>query len=272
MKYPINDEGIELLKTSEDFVGVAYPDPVSPMGRALQKAGLWRQTLNGVPIPEKFQKLDAHPWTIGWGFTDGVGQGDEISRPAADAKLSRMLLQYRSDVLRMCTVRPNENQLAALVVCGWNIGLPRLRTSSMIKAHNRGDIAAASRAFSLWNKAGGKVVNALVTRRAAESALYLKAPPGHDMPADDEIAALPQTVQAETNLLRSPIIQGTAATATTGITALANIADQATTVTTAWGVLEPLVKYWPYIAMAAIVVVAGAVIWHRYQQRKQGWA
>lgn len=278
MKYPINDEGVDLLKVSESFVEVAYPDPVSPLGRALQKAGLWRATLKGAPIPEKFAKLSGAPWTIGWGFTDGVKQGDTMTLAAGNAKLARLLQSYAAAVSSACKIAPNENQLAALTVCAWNIGKGAIGTSSMIKAHNRGDCAAAARAFGLWNKAGGAVVPALVTRRAAEAALYLKPVEGAEGLMDDEVEAepMPQTVQPETSLLRSPIVQGTGATAVTSLAALKEVADQASvasesvgTITNLLGVIGP---YWPYIAMAAVLIVAGGTIWHRYQQRKQGWA
>jgi len=274
MKYPINDEGVELLKDSESFVSVAYPDPVSPMGKALQKAGLWRKVLSGEPIPEKFAKLDAKPLTIGWGFTDGVHAGDTMTEAEANAKLARLLTGYVAAVKAACTIEPNENELAALTVCAWNIGKGAIATSSMVKAHNRGDKAAAARAFALWNKAGGTVVQALVTRRAKEAALYLKSVGGSvDTPMDDEVPEpMPQTVQPESSLFRSPIIQGTAATAGTGITALAQLADQAQTASDAISTLLPLLKYWPWIAITAIVIVAGATIWHRWNQRRNGWA
>lgn len=288
MKYPINAAGVKLLQDSEDFVGRAYPDPASPLGRALQKAGLWRSVVyKGQPIPEKFQGLSGKPWTNGWGFTEGIEPGDVITRAEGDAKLARLLCGYVDAIKRACKVEPNENQLAAMTVCAWNIGLgwdpdkpkPKgakdgLRNSSIMRAHNREDFAAAARAFALWNKAGGEVIEALVTRRAAEAALYRK-PVFEVITAEVGAEAsepMPQTVQPETNLLRSPIIQGTAATATTGITALANIAEQANTATAAWDTLSPLMRYWPYIAIAAVVIVAGAVIWHRWQQRREGWA
>lgn len=284
MKFPINAAGIALLEESEDFVGIAYPDPCSPLGRALQKAGLWRKTLKGAPIPDgvryvKGKELSGKPWTIGLGFTEGVKEGDTMTRPQADARLARELQGYVAAVQAACTIEPNENQLAGLTVCAWNIGKSAIASSSMVKAHNRGDFAAAARAFALWNKSAGQVVQALVTRRAHEAALYLKPVPGAaPLPEDDEVAPepMPQAVQPESSLLRSPIVQGTAATAGTGITALADLADKASTAQSSVSVLSrllgPVAPYWPYIAMAAIVIVAGAVIFHRWKQRQGGWA
>lgn len=282
MKYPINDDGVDLLKVSEDFIGVAYPDPVSPLGKALQKAGLWRKVLKGAPIPDsvrivKGKELSGAPWTLGYGFTDGVQEGDTMTRAQGDARLARELAPYVAAVRRACTLEPNENQLAALTVCAWNIGKGAIANSSMVKAHNRGDFAAAARAFALWNKAGGAVVQALVTRRAAEAALYITPVPGAqqvDVPEDDEVGPepMPQTVQPEGSLLKSPIIQSTVGGATTGIATLASIADQASTAKSAWDVLNPLMPYLPYIAIGVILLVAGVVIWQRVRQRRGGWA
>lgn len=279
MNYPIIDEGVDLLKASESFVGFAYPDPVSPMGRALQKAGLWRKTLKGAPIPAKFAKLSGKPWTIGWGFTDDVNPGDTMTLSEGNLRLAHELLSYREAVRRACTRPLNDYQLAALTVCAWNIGKAAIRTCSMVKAHNRGDFAAAARAFALWNKAGGAVVDALVTRRAAEAALYLKPVPGEvDLPEDDEVGPepIPQAVQPESSLLRSPIVQGTGATAITSLAALNDTAEKASvahsSVTTLTSILGPVAPYWPYIAMAAVVIVAGAVIFQRWKQRQGGWA
>jgi lysozyme len=39
--------------------------------------------------------------------------------------------------------------------------------------HNRGDFEGVAVTFLLYNKAGGKILNGLVTRRNDERALYL---------------------------------------------------------------------------------------------------
>jgi lysozyme len=44
----------------------------------------------------------------------------------------------------------------------------------LLKKLNAGDKAGAANQFDVWNKAGGKVLQGLVTRRAAEKALFLK--------------------------------------------------------------------------------------------------
>ncbi len=275
--YPINAAGVELLKQSEQFVGAAYPDPVSPLGRALQRAGLWRQTLRGVPIPDsvrtvKGKALTGTPWTIGWGFTDGVNENATMSLAEANSKLARLLVGYRDKVLAACTVAPNENQLAAMVVCAWNIGIAALIGSTIMKAHNRSDFAAAARAFSLWNKAGGSVSQALVTRRAAEAALYARPAAGAPAENDAQIDAMPQTVQAEGSLWKSPIVTSTIGGASTTVATLASVADQVSTAKSAVDQLSPFITWLPYIGIAVVIIVAGVIIWQRIRQRRGGWA
>jgi lysozyme len=162
-----------------------------------------------------------------------------------------------------CDVLPNENQLAAMVCMAWNIGVPRFLKSSVLKAHNRGDFLAASRAFGLWNKAGGVESAGLTRRRAAEAALYLKAP------ADRVPEPMPQAVQAESSMAKSPIVLGTGAT--TVVTTLATLSETSAQVKSIRDGLG-LGDYAPHVAIGVAVVVGGYVIWQRLKQRAKGWA
>lgn len=135
---------------------------------------------NGIALIKRFEgcKLIAYQdivgvWTIGYGFTKGVKPGDYMSQEACDSRLLTEVRQYEASVLQACTVAPNQNQFDALVCFAWNIGITGMSCSSVIKYHNKKDIINAAKSFSMWNKAGGKVVQGLVNRRAAEAALYL---------------------------------------------------------------------------------------------------
>ena len=96
----------------------------------------------------------------------------------AEARLITELLGYEQAVLSGCTLEPNQNQLDAMCSLAWNIGIAGLLRSTVLKCHNRGDAQSASRAFGLWNKAGGREWAGLTRRRAAEAALYLEPAPG----------------------------------------------------------------------------------------------
>jgi GH24 family phage-related lysozyme (muramidase) len=53
------------------------------------------------------------------------------------------------------------------------VGLAALTNSTLLKKLRKGDVAGAADEFPRWNKAGGKVLNGLVKRRAAERELFL---------------------------------------------------------------------------------------------------
>ena len=90
--------------------------------------------------------------TIGWGKTDGVKMGDRCTKDEADRWLCADVADRANRVRAMCTDPPGDNELAALVVLAYNIGLGGLSKSTVMRQHNAGNRQAAARAFSLWNK------------------------------------------------------------------------------------------------------------------------
>ena len=204
-------------------------------------------------------------WTIGYGFTIGVQPGDTITKAQAKARLARELDGYEAAVTRACTNEPNQNEFDALVCFAFNVGVSGMAKSSVIKAHNRGDHQAAARAFSLWNKAGGKVWPGLTRRRAAEAALYLTPMPDDvSDPAEGPALDMPQRVDSESSLSRSPIVAGSGIAA--GATAAAEVARSVS------DVREALGDWLPWVLVAIAVGAAGWAIWSRMQQRRGGWA
>lgn len=232
----INKAGIDLLKEFEGFRDTAYQD--------------------GVGV-----------WTIGYGFTKDVKPGDKITRKAADKRLIEELSsEYINPIIAACTKLPNENQLAAMGVLAWNIGIAGFLKSTVLKAHNRGDEQAAARAFGLWNKAGGKVVAGLTRRRAAESALYLK--PIVDVPEDK--VEMPQKVDPEMPMSKSGIVS--ASTLTAGTSTLALVSEGSKLMKdTSDNVHGMLGEYFPLAALVVIIVSCGYIVYKRFGQRADGW-
>ena len=203
--------------------------------------------------------------TIGYGFTLGVQLGDTITKEQAKRRLARELESYEAAVTRACTNEPNQNEFDALVCFAFNVGASGMAKSSVIKAHNRGDHQAAARAFSLWNRAGGKVYAGLTRRRAAEAALYLTPMPDDvSDPVEGPALDMPQRVDSESSLSRSPIVAGSGIAA--GATAAAEVARSVS------DVREALGDWLPWVLVAVAVGAAGWVMWQRYLQRSQGWA
>lgn len=205
-------------------------------------------------------------WTIGYGFTEGVTEGQHMTRAQADARLATELLRYEAAVLAACKVEPNQNQFDALVSLAWNIGPDRMAKSSVIKAHNRGDTQAAARAFGLWNKAGGKEWPGLVRRRAAEAAIYL----------EPMIGALPQTMPQAVDAPREPTRSRTIAgqvAVTAGTAAASAVEVLMKDLQTAQTTLQPLVEMAPVLKWAFVAVVLAGValtVWARVDDWRNG--
>lgn len=112
-------------------------------------------------------------WTIGYGHTGNVKEGDSITKAEADELLDKDLQTFRNGVKRLVKVPLNENQFGALVSFAYNLGLGSLQNSTLLKLLNAGDYDGAADQFLRWNKSKGKVLTGLVRRREAERAVFL---------------------------------------------------------------------------------------------------
>lgn len=116
--------------------------------------------------------------TIGYGHTgpdvteDDVGE-KTITQEQANNLLMEDLYLFEMRVRKLLPREATQNQLAALASLAYNVGTMNLRTSTLLRKFNAGDIAGAAEQFPLWNKAGGRVLPGLIARRAAEQALFL---------------------------------------------------------------------------------------------------
>jgi len=118
-------------------------------------------------------------WTIGYGHTSAAGglqvsSGLTITQAQADTLLEKDLIKYQSYVEAAIKVPVNDNQYGAMVSLCYNIGPGNFAKSTVVKKTNASDWKGAAAAFSMWNKAGGKVLAGLTRRRADEAKLYLK--------------------------------------------------------------------------------------------------
>jgi len=216
-------------------------------------------------------------WTIGFGFTRGVQPGQHMTLQQAEARLITELLGYEQAVLSGCTREPNQHQLDAMCSLAWNIGITGFLRSTVLKAHNRGDTQSASRAFGLWNKAGGREWAGLTRRRAAEAALYLEPAPGMvqrfvegaipgaqagEVPPPAQ--AMPQQVDPESSMAGSAInraatVAGTTAATVGAVSQIKSSMDE--------------LQGWIVPALClAVIGLAGYIVWQRWQQRAKGWA
>lgn len=119
-------------------------------------------------------RCPAGRWTIGYGHTGDVSEGDRITRHQAEAILEYDLQTFEAGVGKLAP-KANQNQFSAMVSLAFNIGLGAFAKSGVLKAHLAGQHLNAAVEFGRWTRGGGKVLPGLVTRRAREAALYLEA-------------------------------------------------------------------------------------------------
>jgi lysozyme len=86
---------------------------------------------------------------------------------------ARMRMDARKFALGAKKLCPNATsmQLCALADFSYNLGLGRLKNSTLRRVFNAGDIDRAKKELLKWNKGGGKVLKGLKLRREAEARL-----------------------------------------------------------------------------------------------------
>lgn len=121
-------------------------------------------------------KCKAGVWTIGYGHTAGVQEGDEITECEADGYLMRDM-RWAEDCVAAIGVPLRQNQFDALVSLVFNIGIGNFESSTIrkrVKANPDDERIRAE--FMRWVKVreNGKLVEntGLKKRRANEANLY----------------------------------------------------------------------------------------------------
>ena len=133
----------------------------------------------GIDLIKRFEglrlsayKCPADVWTIGYGTTAGVKEGQIITKERAEELLRDDVKRFEDQVLRLVKVPLTQGQLDALVSFTYNLGAANLGNSTLLRLLNAGDYKGAASQFGRWTKAGGKELPGLVKRRAAERSLF----------------------------------------------------------------------------------------------------
>jgi lysozyme len=133
----------------------------------------------GLSLIKKFEgceleayKCAAGVWTIGYGSTNNVNEGMEISQERADMLLLEDVEVFEEAVNKLVEVPLEQNQFDALVSWTFNLGSTNLKNSTLLKVLNDKDYEGVPAQIKRWNKAGGKVLQGLVRRREAEALLF----------------------------------------------------------------------------------------------------
>ncbi|PSJ60991.1 lysozyme [Mesorhizobium soli] len=114
--------------------------------------------------------------TVCFGETRGVKMGDRYTVDECKAMLGDALVEFETG-MRRCLKAPDAipaKSYVAFLSLSYNIGTTAFCGSTVVRRANAGDIRGACDAISAWNRAGGRVVQGLVNRRAEERRICLE--------------------------------------------------------------------------------------------------
>ncbi len=117
-------------------------------------------------------KCPAGVWTIGYGHTAGVFEGQKITSDQADDFFDNDIKQFEKIVLELCNVPLKQGQFDALVSFVYNVGKTAFANSTLLKLLNQKKYTAAGNEFSRWVYVRDKKLQGLVKRRIDERFLF----------------------------------------------------------------------------------------------------
>jgi len=227
----INADGLKLIKQWEGLRTTAYQD----------SAGIW---------------------TIGYGHTSAAGapkvsKGMKITEAEAEAILARDLRQFEDMVEKHVKVPMTDNQFVVLVSFALNVGpgnksRPGFTTSTLLRKLNAGDYKAVPVELMKWVNSGGRKVQGLVNRRAAEGGLWAKG----EFVSSNYVEAEPEKPKLSRD------------TATIG----AVIASGGAAATFLGDMIGKIDNPYALGALVAVAVGLGVVFWARFASAKEAGA
>ena len=150
----INEAGKNLIKAWEGYRGVAY-------------------------------RCSGNKWTLGWGHTSGVMEGQSCTHDQAEAWFSEdvrwaqdAVNTHISDRLtaRLAPRGLSENEFSALASWTFNVGTEAMKNSTLARRLvYDDDFECVPDQLRRWRYAGGRVIQGLINRREAEIELWRKA-------------------------------------------------------------------------------------------------
>lgn len=116
--------------------------------------------------------------TGAYGETNGIHEGQVFTQYEADLMLRRRVDEIAAGVNRWLSPARviTQNQFDALCSLSYNIGLPALASSTLLKLLNAGNYSGAADQFLVWNHVNGLVCNGLSNRRTFERSWFLETP------------------------------------------------------------------------------------------------
>ena len=134
----------------------------------------------GLSIIKKFEGCElesylcpAGVWTIGYGHTKGVKEGDKINKEEAEYLLQEEMIEYESYINDLVEVPLQQHMFDALVSWVYNLGSGNLQSSTLLRVLNEGKYDEVPAQIRRWNKSNGQVLEGLVRRREAEAVMFM---------------------------------------------------------------------------------------------------
>lgn len=148
------DYALQLIKRWEGCHLAAYPDPGT----------------------------GGDPWTIGWGSTGpGITRGVKWTQAQADARLDEDVRRFMGGVTARLKQPASPSELGAMTSLAYNIGIGAFGRSTLLRQFNAGNKKGAAEQFGVWRRAGGRVMQGLVNRRADERRVFELPEPKRDL-------------------------------------------------------------------------------------------
>lgn len=168
--------GDPIVKSDLHVIGNMPVSDREFLAHALHHTATWEGKRNAAYLD---RIASPHVWTVCYGETRGVKQGDYYTDAQCLNMLKVGLIEYRKGVHRYFTKETLTKRLpatrdAAYTGFAWNVGQRGAGKSTATRRLNAGDIAGGCKAMTWWNKAGGRVVRGLVNRRASEYSLCMQ--------------------------------------------------------------------------------------------------
>lgn len=110
-------------------------------------------------------------WTCGWGSTGAdVFPGRKWTQEYADRRMALDAVKFARGTLALCPRLAGE-PLCAIADFAYNLGLERLKASTLRRKINAASWGAARQELRKWINGGGRRLEGLVLRREAEASL-----------------------------------------------------------------------------------------------------
>jgi lysozyme len=129
--------------------------------------------------PTAYKPTPDDVWTLGYGHTKGVKEGDTCTMSMALEWLQDDIAEASLNICRGVIVPLSQPQFDALVSLVFNEGYGvrdgkpgDIADSTLLHKLNARDYVGAAAEFPKWKYQGKKVLGGLVTRRAAERAHF----------------------------------------------------------------------------------------------------